>query len=134
FYLINRTLNAKSIFPDETHLLFVHDFSGRDTSKLSEAIYNSEIFKSVQKLFGENILIDLNYKLNNGCYMDMNDVYFGPHLVKTSHLSLKIFNPFILSDAEIYTTLNKYDSENRSKKLTIHALMYKLNKFTTNII
>ena len=66
--------------------------------------------------------------------MNLNDIYFGPHFVKTSLLSLKIFNPFILSDAETYAILTKYDSEDRSKKLTIHALMYKLDNFSTNII
>lgn len=133
FYLINRTIKAKECSPDSTYLLFVHDFSGRDISKLASAI--GDIYRKTinYDLFNKNVLIDLNYKLNNGCYIDLNSVYFGPHLINQSE-SLEIFNPFVLSDPDTQEIIKYYESCNRAKILTIHSLMLKWNKYAIDII
>jgi hypothetical protein len=136
YSLINRTINLKNENPTNTFILFVHDFSGYEISKLSDLFWQEYKEKDdvVKYLYQKNILIDINNKIDEGCYVDLKSIYFHPELIIGSGGGYEIFNPFYLNDFDIYTlSVQKYNSTN-IKQLIIHALMCRLTNFSKNIL
>ena len=136
FSLINRTIAAKHENPNNTYLLFVHDFSGNAIDMLSD--YLGEIYSrldnSTVQIYKRNILIDLNNKINSGCFVDMYSIYFTPLLFKNSYGALEIFNPFCLHNDELATMLlYKYNNRN-IQRLVCHAITHRINKFSTDVL
>ena len=135
--LIDRIINSKNENPTETYLLFVHDFSGNHISKLSDICWTwyHSTSPDIQHLYQKNILIDVNNKINTGCFVDMNSIYFFPKLIKNSLGALEIFNPFTLNDFDIYKTMiqKKYNNT-KIKKLLLLSITQKLNSFSNEIL
>ncbi|XWV24717.1 putative ORFan [Tupanvirus deep ocean] len=136
FALIDRTINSKNECPSSTYLMFLHDFSGNNIGQFSDEIY--EIYKNygntITHLYKKNILIDLNNKIDSGCFVDLESVYFHPILIKNSLGSMEIFNPFMLDDFEIYSILTQNYKNINIKIFLMHVIIYRINKFVENIL
>ncbi|XWV25959.1 putative orfan [Tupanvirus soda lake] len=136
FTLIDRTINSKYERPFATYLMFVHDFSGNNISQLSDDVY--ETYKNhgdtIMHLYKKNILIDINNKIETGCFVDMESVYFHPLLIKNSLGSLEIFNPFMLDDLEIFSILTQNYKNINIKILLMHVITHRINKFVESIL
>lgn len=134
--LINRTIMAVQENPFNTYLLFVHDFSGHNISKVSDHIF--ELYNNsdadIKDILKKNVLIDINNRIDAGCIVDMNSKFFHPLLIKKLSGALQIFNPFVLDDFELYTILLQKYKNNDIKLLTLHAINYKLNHFVNDIL
>lgn len=138
YSLIDRTINSKSENPNETCLLFVHDFTGYYIDKFSDMIWEDYQKKNkiTEYFYKKNVLIDINNKIDAGCFVDLNSMYFHPELIVDSHGAIEILNPFLLDDFDIYTliiTSKKYNSSN-IEKLLIHVITHRLEDFCNNIL
>ena len=133
--LIDRTIAANNENPRNTYLLFVHDFSGNCIDKLSDNIACTyKELGSVFNVFKKNVLIDLNNKINSGCFVDMESIYFHPQLIMNSLGALEIFNPFLLDDFEIFSISIQQYKNPTPKLLVVHAIMHRLNEFANNVL
>lgn len=134
--LINRTIMAKQINPNNTYLLFVHDFTGCRIDIVSDRIH--ELYKNqdetIYYLYKKNILIDLNNKIDSGCFVDMNSIYFHPQLLRNSHNAFEIFNPYMLTDFELYSIILQNYKNPNFKLLLMHSLNHRFNYFANNML
>jgi hypothetical protein len=132
--LIKRTLDAKLKSPQNTYLLFVHDFSGNDIGKLSDSMTNAYEKSSYASVYQQNVLIDINFRMGPSCYPNLNDKFFRPIIFKTSENSLEILNLFSLDDNELVSMLfNKCDNL-CVKELIVHIVITRLTAFMNNEI
>jgi hypothetical protein len=134
--VINRTIAAKNETPQNTYLLFVHDFSGNYIDSLSDTVANmyQKLDSVTYHTFKKNIMIDLNNKIDAGCFVDMTSIYFHPLLFMNSLGALEIFNSFLLDDFDIYSiSMQNYKNKN-IKTLVMQTITYYLNDFASNIL
>ena len=134
--LINRTINAKKDNPQNTYLFFMHDFSGHNIKKFSDDIWKiyGKLSDDVKNIYQKNILIDLSNGVNNGCFVDINSVYFHPILLKTINDSFEIFNPFLLDNFDVYSILLQKYKNPAFKMLVMQMINYNLNTFYSEIV
>lgn len=134
--LVERTINAKIHSPKNTYLFFMHDFSGNKNSLLSDhfwKIYQKREEK-IRNIYRKNIMIDLNCRIENCCFPDMNTIFFGPKLIQSSHGALEIFNPFLLEEFDIYTIILQKYNDTTYKQLVWHAIKTRLREFSVTIL
>ena len=133
---INRTIAAKYEMPENTYLLFFHDFSGNRIFQFSEIVteFYGNIDPTAYHIYKKNIMIDVNNRLDAGCFPDINGIYFSPHLVKNSFGSYEIFNPYNLENDEVATILLCKFKNQHIKNITINSIINKLNYFANNTL
>lgn len=139
---INDTILAKKIAPQETHLLFVHDFTGRNIGRISDIINDkyAKYDETTWHIYKRCIIIDINNRIEQSCFPNMTDIYFGPlTFVCSRHegddaVVLEIFNQELLSDDEKYTILSHKYADIRYKLFIMKAILYRLGLYARDII
>ena len=133
--IVSRTIAAKQENPQNTYLLFVHDFSGHPIDRLSDAMWrlHSDHDDITKYIYQKNIMIDIG-GLGPGCFVDMNSIHFHPILIHSTSGSLEIFNPIFLDDFDIYSILLQNFRNTSIKELVLGIVMKRLNAFANDVL
>jgi hypothetical protein len=85
-------------------------------------------------LFKRNVIIDLNYKRGDNCFVNLADDNFGPMCFTSSNGSIEIFNPFLLQSEEISAIFLQPYKNQAVKKLTMLVIDHKMRSFVTDVL
>jgi len=134
--LINRTIDAKRSRASNDYLLFVHDFSGYSIRAMAESVEKClmEQDEETGNLFRRNILIDLFYKEEGGCFPKLEYPGFGPHLYKSSNGTFEVFTPFTLTNLEISCILLHRYKNSCYLQLTKNVINFCIKNFLDEYI
>lgn len=136
--LIDRTIENKQIAPDRTYMLFVHDFSGNYIGKFSDRM--NDLYRKKDSItfsfYKRTVLIDLNYRLETGCFVNMKDDFFGPALITVNTNGIKSIESldfFNMTNDELFAQFITEPSFGNyhplSKKLIQHVLTTRLTEY-----
>ncbi len=129
--LIMRTITAKKECSNNTYLLFVHDFSGNEIHKLAyEFDFNfSKQLDNDWYIYKNNIMIDINNRIDAGCFVDLFSFFCDPITIENIDGSLNILNPFLLDNEEIIPILKTTYNTINIHQLITNAINNKLDRF-----